>query len=51
VGDYGHFKPSGKENLILKIKDGAKTDRDVLMVDISTVYLSADAEFSDLVGA
>lgn len=51
VGDYGHLKPSGKENLILKIKDGAKTDRDVLMLDISTVYLGADPEFLALVGA
>lgn len=51
VGDYGHLKPSGTENLILKIKDGAKTARDVPMLDIATIYLGADAEFSALVGA
>lgn len=51
VGDYGHLKPSGTENVILNIKDGAKTERDVLMFDISAIYLGADPEFSALVGA
>ncbi len=51
VGDYGHLKTSDTENLILKIKDGAKTKRNVLKVDFSTVYLGADPEFVALVGA
>jgi hypothetical protein len=51
VGDYGHLKSSGKENLILKIKDGAKTERDVLMLDISAAYLAADPDFRALIGA
>ncbi|MGP9792032.1 retron St85 family effector protein [Roseinatronobacter sp. NSM] len=51
VGEYGHLKPCEAENLILKIKDGAKTERDVLMVDISTIYLGADPEFSALLEA
>lgn len=51
VGEYGHLKSSGKENLILNVKDGAKTERDVLMLDISAVYLSADPDFRALLGA
>jgi len=50
VGDYGHLRASGKDNLTLKIKDGAKTERDVLRVDLSAVYLGADSEFCSLLG-
>lgn len=51
VGEYGHLKPSGRENLILRIRDGAKIKRDVLMLDISAMYLNADPDFTALVGA
>lgn len=50
IGDYGHLKVSDEDNLILQIKDGAKTERDVLKVDLSAVYLGADSEFSSLLG-
>jgi hypothetical protein len=50
VGDYGHLRTSGEDNLTLKIKDGAKTERDVLRVDLSAVYLGADSEFCSLLG-
>lgn len=51
VGDFGHLKTSGKDNLILKLKDGATTKSSVLRVDFSTAYLGADPDFSALVGA
>lgn len=51
VGQYGHLKTSSTENLILEVKDGAKTKVDVLRVEFSTAYLSADPEFTALVGA
>ncbi|MCO6178787.1 retron St85 family effector protein [Ciceribacter sp. RN22] len=51
TGDYGHLKASDEDNLILKIKDGAKTERDVLKVDLSAVYLGADQDFRSLLGA
>ncbi len=51
VGNYGHLKASDEDNLILQIKDGAKTERDVLKVDLSAVYLGADPEFCSLLGA
>jgi hypothetical protein len=51
IGDYGHLRASEKDSLILKIKDGAKTERDVLMVDVSSVYLGADPDFCSLLGA
>jgi len=51
VGEYGHLKPQSTESLILKIKDGAKIKRDVLMVDVSTSYLDAEPEFGALLGA
>ena len=51
IGTYGHLKVSDNDNLILQIKDGAKTERDVLSVDISTVFLGADPDFRSLLGA
>lgn len=50
IGDYGHLKVSDEDNLILQIKDGAKTERDVLKVDLSAIYLGADPEFCSLLG-
>lgn len=50
VGDYGHLKANGEGKLTLKIKDGAITERDVLKVDLSAVYLGADADFCSLLG-
>ncbi len=51
IGDYGHLKNADEDNLILNIKDGAKTNRDVLMVDVSAAYIGAEAEFCTLQGA
>lgn len=51
VGGYGHLKVSDDGNLILQIKDGAKTEHDVLKVDLSAVYLGADPDFCALLGA
>lgn len=51
IGGYGHLKISDEGNLILNIKDGAKTERDVLKVELSAVYLGADPEFRSLLGA
>lgn len=48
VGNYGHLRANPSANLILDIKDGARTERDVLMVELSTVFLAADAEFRTL---
>jgi len=50
IGVYGHLKVSDEETLILQIKDGAKTERDVLKVDLSVVYLGADPEFCSVLG-
>ena len=51
VGDYGHLKNSDLNNLTLKIKDGAKTERSVLKVDLSAVFVGAEADFFALLGA
>lgn len=51
IGHYGHLKINTDEDLILKTKDGAITERDVLMLEFSTKYLTVDPEFSSLVGA
>ena len=51
IGKYGHLKVGGEGTLIPQIKDGAKTDHDVLKLDLSTVYLSADQDFKSLLGA
>lgn len=51
VGNYGHLKVGDEDNLILQIKDGAKTERDVLKLDLATVFLGADSEFRSLLGA
>ncbi len=48
IGDYGHLKVSNEDNLILQIKDGAKTEHDVLKVELSAVYLAADPDFRSL---
>lgn len=50
VGDYGHLKVSGEDDLTLKVRDGAKTERDVLAIDLSVVYLGADSDFCSLLG-
>ncbi|MFV2053224.1 retron St85 family effector protein [Aliiroseovarius sp. YM-037] len=50
IGDYGHLKVKDEGSFILQIKDGARTERDVLMVELSAVYLGADPEFSSLLG-
>lgn len=51
IGGYGHLKVSDEENLVLQIKDGAVTERDVLKVDFSAIYLVADHEFRSLLEA
>lgn len=51
IGDYGHLRVGDGDNLILQIKDGAKTTRDVLKVDLSAIYLGADPEFCSLLEA
>lgn len=51
VGEYGHLKSSDDDNLILRLRDGAKTEHDVLKVDLSAVYLGADPDFRALLGA
>jgi hypothetical protein len=50
IGSYGHLKVSDENSLILQIKDGAKTERDVLKVDLAAVYLRADEDFRSLLG-
>lgn len=50
VGAYGHLKVSNEEEVILHIKDGAKTEHDVLKVDLSAIYLGADPEFCSMLG-
>jgi len=51
IGCYGHLKVNDEKNLILKIKDGVKTERDVLRIKFAEVYVSADPDFRSLVGA
>jgi hypothetical protein len=50
IGNYGHLKVSDERKLILQAKDGAKTDLDVLKVDLSTIYLGVDPDFQSLLG-
>lgn len=50
VGQYGHLKINDDKKVILQIKDGAKTAHDVLRVNTSSVLLTADQEFSALLG-
>ncbi len=49
-GNFGHLRVAQEQELVLKIKDGAKTTRDVLMLDISTAYVGADPDFLALFG-
>lgn len=51
IGEFGHLKVNDGKNLILQVKDGAKTGFDVLKVDLSTVYLGADPDFISLMGS
>lgn len=48
VGEFGHLRVNESRELVLRIKDGAKTERDVLMLDISTVLLDAEKDFLPL---
>ncbi len=50
IGGYGHLKVNDEDALIMQIKDGAKTEQDVLKVDLAAVYLGADPEFRSLQG-
>lgn len=44
-GEFGHLMVCEQRDLVLKVKDGAKTTHDVLMLDISTALLEVDQDF------
>lgn len=48
VGEFGHLAVDLKRASFLTLKDGAKTTRDVISIDISSMFLSAGDEFSQL---
>lgn len=51
IGSYGHLAADPSCELVLQIKDGAKTTRDVLMLDLSTGYIDADPDFLQMLGS
>ncbi|MEQ8710863.1 MAG: retron St85 family effector protein [Rhodospirillales bacterium] len=48
IGDFGHLAIHENESGLLSLKDGAKTEHDVLSLDISASFISADSEFRDV---
>jgi hypothetical protein len=48
IGEYEHLRTDDKSPVFLSIKDGFRTTQDVLSLDISTAFLSADPEFQTI---
>ena len=48
VGQYGHLVPNDQNSQLLKLRDGVKTEHDVLTIDISACLLSAPLELKSL---
>lgn len=51
VGDYGHLKTEFSMRPFVKLKEGFVTERKVLNLEISNIFLTADPEFLSILGA
>ena len=49
VGNFGHFTVKNGINPLLTIRDGAKNDKDEILLTLASIYPDADPEFLTLV--